>query len=89
MPSNFSKDWHYCFRAERSGSIGQSRSDTMATRRNRGRNGGDGNAWGSRGKDARYLHNLCGYLSQMKKSDRTLLLSFPENIRRQKKSRPE
>jgi len=50
---------------------------------------GDDNAWGSHGKDARYLHKLCGRLSRMKESDRQLLLGFAENLTRRKKSRPE
>lgn len=47
------------------------------------------NAWGSRGKDARYLHKLCGCLSRMSANDKTLLLGLAENMTKRKKSRPE
>ena len=45
------------------------------------------NAWGSHGKDARYLHKLCRCLSQMKNNDRELLLGFAGQITRRKKNR--
>jgi hypothetical protein len=47
------------------------------------------NAWGSYGKDARYMHKLCGFLSRMSARDRSLLLGFAENITKRKKSRLE
>ena len=46
-------------------------------------------AWGSRGKDARYLNKLCRCLSRMKDHNRQLLMGFAENMTKRKKSRPE
>ena len=38
------------------------------------------NEWGSRGKDARFLHKICGCLSRMCEGDRDLLLGFAERV---------
>lgn len=43
------------------------------------RNDVEQNEWGSRGKDARYLRKLCGFLSCMNEKDRDLLLGFAQN----------
>jgi transcriptional regulator with XRE-family HTH domain len=51
------------------------------------RNSGDNNLWGSHGKDARYLHKICGCLSKMSRSDQELLMGFAENLAKRKKSR--
>ena len=40
--------------------------------------------WGNRGKDARYLHKMCGCLSRLKEADRQLLLDFAEQLVRRK-----
>src|ERR1700747_3073676 len=45
----------------------------------------DDDAWGSQGKDRRYLHKLCGCLSRMKDHDRQLLMGLAENMTRRKK----
>ena len=42
------------------------------------------NEWGSRGKDARFLRKMCGYLSRMKESDRELLMGFAQNVVKRK-----
>ncbi len=42
------------------------------------------NEWGSHGKEARFLHKLCGYLSRMSEGDRQLLLGFAENMKKRK-----
>jgi transcriptional regulator with XRE-family HTH domain len=47
------------------------------------------NAWGSHGKDRRYLHKICRSLSRMNDGDRNLLMGLAENMTRRKKSRPE
>ena len=44
----------------------------------------EANEWGTRGKDARFLHKICGCLSRMTGRDRDLLMSFAENIVRRK-----
>jgi transcriptional regulator with XRE-family HTH domain len=44
------------------------------------RNENGQNEWGSHGKDARFLHKLCGLLSRMREADRQLLLGFTENV---------
>jgi transcriptional regulator with XRE-family HTH domain len=51
------------------------------------RNSGDDNAWGSHGKDARYLHKICGCLSRMSAGNRNLLMGLAENMAKRKKSR--
>jgi transcriptional regulator with XRE-family HTH domain len=51
------------------------------------RNGADETAWGSHGKDARFLHKICGCLSRMKQHDRDLLIGLAENITRRKVKR--
>jgi transcriptional regulator with XRE-family HTH domain len=43
--------------------------------------------WGSSGKDARYLHKLCGLLSKMNPADRELLLDFVQNMTRKNRTK--
>ena len=50
----------------------------------------DGNRsdeWGAVGKDARFLNKLCHSLAKMSKSDRDLVLTFAEQMSRQKNQR--
>jgi transcriptional regulator with XRE-family HTH domain len=50
------------------------------------RNSGDDNAWGSHGKDARYLHKICGCLSKMSAKDKNLLMGLAENVTKRKRT---
>jgi hypothetical protein len=43
--------------------------------------------WGSRGKDARFVHKMRGLLSKIDAGDRGLLLSFLQRVARRKSSR--
>src|SRR5260370_40951258 len=42
------------------------------------------NEWGSHGKEARFLHKLCEFLSRMNEGDRELLMGFAQNVVKRK-----
>jgi transcriptional regulator with XRE-family HTH domain len=53
------------------------------------RNGADDNTWGNHGKDARFMHKMCGCLSRMSAGNRNLLMGLAENMTKRKKSKKQ
>lgn len=52
-------------------------------------NGNAKSEWGSRGKDARFVHKMRGLLSKMNARDRGLLLAFAQKAAPRKSSRKQ
>jgi transcriptional regulator with XRE-family HTH domain len=48
----------------------------------------DSKEWGNSGKDARYLHKLCGLLAKMNHADRELFMDFVQNMAKKNQAKP-